>query len=824
MRQLVDHAWHDLTHAVRLFAKSPGFTAIAVLSIACGTGANVAMFSAADAMLLRPLPVRDAHSLITINSATRQGPFPWNHVSHPEFAEVRSRTRSFASLVAYSNRRAGVSVHPAEAKQVKVVTSVSGNFFDVLGVTMHLGRGFVAEEDRIPGRDAVAVISYGLWQGAFAADPAVVGREITIAGKAFAIVGVAAETFTGVETDTARESVYVPLAMWAHVMNQPGIDPFNDRSIRGLIIKGRLHRGASVSQAQAELAAISRDLERLHPDTNANHTLVARTEFQWRASRTPYRTGLLLILTVLSSVVLLVACANVAGLLTSRAPMRARELAVRLAIGGSRTRLVTQLLTESVLVALVGGVAGLAVGYAGIAIVNQLQYPTDIVAVPEARLDLRGLGFSLALAMASAILFGLGPALTTTRIDLSNSFRATDASVRGRWRLGGRSQLVAVQVALSLLVITVAAIALQTFAAAFSAGPGFRTTQLAKITIDAGEGQYAGARATRFFERTLDSVRAMPGVTAVGATSAMPLWGAEVTNVVAVNGATPAGNDVQTPFAAVVDEGYFGAMNIPVLRGRAFARTDTALSPMVAIVNDTLAKRQWRSVDAVGQRFRFKGIGGPAVEIVGVVASSMYHYPAEPPMEMIYYPYRQHPRSNMTLLAHTDGPSADVLPGLRAAVHAIDPNVPTYDAHTMERFYAALSTNLASVILALIGGIGMIGVTISVIGLYGLVAYSVSRRTREIGIRIAVGATYAGVLRLILRQGLTPAWIGLVCGCVGSVAAARLLPSIIPFTEAYDARALFGFVPLLLAVTLLAAFVPARRAATVNPAVALRHE
>jgi predicted permease len=822
--RLVDHAWHDLKHAVRLFAKSPGFTAIAVISIACGTGANVAMFSAADAMLLRPLPVRDANSLITINAATKQGPFPWNQVSHPEFTEIRTRAGSFASLFAYSNRRAGVSVTAGDAKQVKVVTSVSGNFFDVLGVTMHLGRGFVAEEDRVPGRDAVAVISYGMWRQAFAADPSVIGRQIAIGGRAFAIVGVAAESFTGVETDTARESVYVPLAMWAHVMNQPGIDPFNDRSIRGLIIKGRLHRGASVSEAQAELSAISRDLERRYPESNSNHTLVARTEFQWRASRTPYRTGLLLILTVLSSVVLLVACANVAGLLTSRAPMRARELAVRLAMGGGRTRLVTQLLTESLLVAVAGGVAGLAVGYAGIAIINQLQYPTDIVAVPEARLDLRGLAFSLTLAMMSAVLFGLGPALATTKIDLSNSFRATDASVRRRWRLGGRSQLVTVQVALSLLVITVAAIGLQTFAAAFRAGPGFRTTQLAKITIDAGEGHYSGAAATRFFEQTLEFIRALPGVVSVGATSAMPLWGVEVTTVVPANGATPDGTVALMPFAAVVDEGYFAAMDIAVLRGRAFDRTDSARSAMVAVVNDTLAKRYWPSIDAVGQRFHLKGIDGPAVEVVGVVAASMYHYPAEPPMEMIYYPYRQHPRTSMTVLAHTDGPSAGVLPALRDAVHAVDPNVPTYDAHTMERFYAALSTNLASVILALIGGIGVIGVTIAVIGLYGLVSYSVSRRTREIGIRIAVGATYAGVLRLILRQGLAPAWIGLACGCFGSVAAARLLPSIIPFTEAYDARGLFGFVPLLLAVTLVAALLPARRAATVNPAVALRHE
>ena len=817
----LERTWHNVRHAVRLSAKSPGFTAIAVLSIACGTGANVAMFSAVDAMLLRPLPVRNPGELITVHSTVPQGPFTHVGLSHPDFVELRARSRSFQAVVAYHSLRAAVSLGPSDPKQVKLVTIVSGNFFDELGVELQHGRGFSREEDRVPGRDAVAVISHGVWQQLFSGDPGIIGRRVSVAGTPFTIVGVTAESFTGIETDTARESLYVPIAMWATVLNTPGVDPLDARDMRALTIKGRLVRTVALGEAQAELSAIAGDLERLYPHTNDDRRFIAQTEFQWRVTRTPLRAGLVLIVTILSAAVLCVACTNVAGLLASRAPLRARELAVRLAIGAGRGRLVAQLLTESLLIALAGGIGGLAIGYAGIVLFNQIQYPTDIVAAPVMRLDLRALAFSLALAMASAVTFGLGPALSTTRIDLSTSFRSSGPAGMRRWRLGGRSQLIAVQVALSLVVLTMAGITLQTFAAAFDEGPGFRTTHIAKLSADAGQAGYTGSRAVQFFERLVAEAQRLPSAKVAAVTSAMPLWDIEVAQIIPDSAGA---EQTVVPFANVVDEGYFATMNIPVLGGREFLATDSATAPAVAILNETLAKRYWPTVDPVGQRFQLNDASGFWVEIVGVVRDSMYLYPAEPPQEMVYFPYRQQPRTAMTLLVQTTGPSVESLAAMRALVQTVDAEVPTYDVHTMERFYDALATRLAGVILSMVAGIGVMGVAITVIGLYGLVSFAVTRRTREIGIRIAVGATYQKVLTLLLRQGLVPAWVGLGLGLLLSSVTARLLPSIVPFSEAYDARSLFGLVPVLFAVTLLAAFVPARRAANVNPSDALRHE
>jgi macrolide transport system ATP-binding/permease protein len=824
MTRWLETLWYDVRHGFRALAKSRAMTAIAVLSIACGTGANVAMFSAVDALLLRPLPVRDASGLITVGVRASDSPSSISVASYPDFFDIRSRSHGFSALVAYNARRAGVSLSASAPKQVKFVTSVSGNFFDELGIPLHLGRGFLPEEDRVPGRDAVAVISYGMWKQLFVGDQGVLGREIVIAGTVFTVIGVTAESFTGIEPDSAGASAYVPLAMWAEVMNVPGRDPFTARDFRALTVKGRLRFGVALDEARAELDAIGKELERTYPATNAGQRLVAQTELQWRFARTPHRAGLVLLLSVLSLTVLLVACANVAALLTSRAPLRAQELAVRLAIGAGRGRLVAQLLTENALIALAGGLGGLLVGYAGITLMGQVQFPTDIIAPPVMRLDARALAFTLAVALASVVLFGLGPALATTRIDLSNSFRVTDTGGRRQWWFGGRSQLVALQVALSLVVLTVAAISLQTFATALEKGPGFRTTRIAKLSIDASQARYAGGNAAQFFERVEERARELPGVTSVGLTSAMPLWGFELVQIVpdAVRGG-PGGVGVSSP-ASVVNEGYFRTMEIPIVAGRAFGETDTAAAPLVAIVNETAAQRYFPGVDPVGRRFRMSTDQGPSVEIVGVARNSIYSYPAEAPQTMVYFPHRQQPRANMVLLAQTAGPSTETLESLPELVQSLDPAVPVYDAQTIERFYYALATSLAGIILAMVWGIGAMGVAITLVGLYGLVSYSVNRRTREIGLRIALGATYGRLLCMFVTQGLVPAWIGLAVGSILSTATARALPSFVPFSESYDGLALFGLVPVLIAVTALAAFLPARRAATVDATVALRQD
>ena len=817
----LDNVRQDLRHGARLLRRSPAFTAVAVLSIAFGTGANVAMFSTTDALLLRPLPVERGEGLYTIGMKTSRGPLAVSQMSHADFVDVRERSRTLQSWVAYDTDKSGVGL-TADAPRVRLVTAVSGNFFDELGVPLVLGRGLRPAEDRVPGRDAVTVISYGLWQSLFNGDRAVVGRQVRIGGHRFTVVGVTAASFHGMYQLHIPDESFVPLAMSREVFRSvDGSDRLTDRGHRTATVKARLRPGVSIGEARAELHIIGRELQRAHPGTNEHQDVVAQTEVQARITQNELQAGVLLILNILAVSVLCVACANVAGLLTSRAPLRQRELAVRAAIGAGRGRILTQLLTESLILAVLGGAGGIAVGQAGIRLLRQIQFPTDFIAPPAFVLDQRAMIFSLLVAIVSALLFGFGPALTSSRVDLTGAMRVTEYAWLRRWRPGSRSSLTAVQVALSLMLLTIAALTWQTFALMFDTGPGFRISGMAKVDVEASQAGYAGARSVRLYEEVLAATRQLPGVTSASVTSAMPLFGLDGVEAVFDRPAVVA-ERAQSLIASVVDEDYFRTMDVPMLAGRPFAVTDDADAPLVAIVNDTMAAHFWPRLQAVGQRFRVVDERGPFVEVVGVVTTSMYVYPAERPQDMVYLPFRQHPRADMTILAQTAGPSSGPLPGMREILRALDPSVPVYDAQTIEGFYRARATGLGSVVMALVGSIGLMGVTITLVGLYGLVSYAVNRRTREIGIRIAVGASYGRVLRMLLRHGLTPVWVGLAAGAVLSVFAARLLLTVVETSAVFSPLILAAIVPALVVVTLLAAYLPARRAASLDPTVALR--
>lgn len=813
----------DLRHGWRMFVKNPGFTAIAVTSIAFGTGGNVAIFSAADALLLRPLPVARPSELIAVGSKIKLGIGTRNAASYPDYADIRDRSQSFDGLLAFTSRTTGFSAQPGGVPRAIMTTMVSSNFFRVLGVEPETGRGFLPEEDRVPGRDAVTVLSYNLWQQDFAGDPSVLGRKVTIAGIDFTVVGIAPGRFTGVDARLFRDSVYVPLAMWSRVMNADGIDPLTARGFRGLNVKGRLKPGVTLDGAQAELTVIGKDLERAYRDTNTDFAITAQTELEVRFARNPLDAGTLMILSALSLAVLCVACANVAGLLSSRAPIRAREIALRMAIGAGRARIVRQLITESLSIALAGGLGGIAVGYAGIILLRQIQLPTDVVAVPVMQLDRRVLVFSLALAMASAFVFGLGPAIQTTRVDLVNSLKGGEVGAGKRRRLAGRHALVALQVALSLVLLTMTVFALQIFRGEYTKGPGFRTTHLAKLTLDPSQARYAQRQSLQFFERVVDEARRVPGVRSAAVTSSMPLFPQlEAPAIVPEGYRLPDGQTSVRPWASSVGESYFDTIGIPLLAGRGFRSTDGVRAPRVAVVSEAFAEHYWPGLGAVGRRLWLSGERSAWVEVIGVARTSKYLYPGEPPQELVYFPFRQEPRASMVLLAETTGDSRDVLAPLRDMLRRVDADVPAYDVQTIETFYDSRLTAIGRVITRLVGGIGLMGMTLTVVGLYGLVSYAVSRRTREIGIRIAIGASAGRVLGMILRQGMTPAWFGVPAGLVLSAATARLLPLFAPFTYRVEPWTFLFVVPMLLVVTLFAAFVPARRAARVDPTVALR--
>jgi predicted permease len=421
-------------------------------------------------------------------------------------------------------------------------------------------------------------------------------------------------------------------------------------------------------------------------------------------------------------------------------------------------------------------------------------------------------------------MFGLGPALSTTRIDLSYSMRGTEAAMRRRWMPGGRSSLTAMQVALSLMLLTIAAITYQTFAETFGRGPGFRTTNMAKINVDAAQLGYEGPRATEFFDRIVTSTRQLTGVRSAAVASTMPLSGIELMPVVFDSSKTTGAADGVTVFANVVSEDYFETMGVGRLEGRLFQATDASDAPEVIIVNDTMARHYWPGRSAVGQRVRLRESGGPIAEVVGVVATAMYLYPSEKPQDMLYMSFRQHARGDMIVLAHTAAASSAPLNGMRRIIRSLDAEVPAYDAQTIEAFYRAQATGLGDVVMTLVGAIGVMGLTITLVGLYGLVSYAVNRRTREIGIRIAIGATYGRLLRMLLRQGLTPAWVGMVAGVFLSVVTARLMVTVVETTATLRPAIILIIVPVLVTVTSLAAFIPARRAAKADPTVALRYE
>jgi putative ABC transport system permease protein len=509
-------------------------------------------------------------------------------------------------------------------------------------------------------------------------------------------------------------------------------------------------------------------------------------------------------------------------LLSSRAPVRAREIALRLAIGASRARLVRQLITESLGIALLGGVAGIGVGYIGILFLQQLHFPSEILAVPSFRMDRQALLLSLVIAMVSAFVFGLSPALQATKVNLSRALKNSDTSTERRVRLNGRNALVAVQVALSLAVVTLSVYIFQIFERDVVQGPGFRVTQIAKLTAEPSHAGYSRAKEIAYFEKALDAARRLPQAQRVSATSAMPLFHGQFSKLVPEGYALPPDTDVIAPNSGALAEDYFATMAIPLLAGRDFRVTDDTSAPLVAIVNEAVAQHYWPGQNAVGKRFRKVRRDGPPIEIVGVAKNSKYVYAGEPTQEFVYFPFRQEPRGLMTILVQTHGPSITGVAPLKEAVAAIDTSVPLHEVHTIEMFFDAIARSFGRIILGLVASMGLIGIGLTMLGLYGLVSYAVSRRTREIGIRMAVGAAGAQILRMILRQGMVPVWIGVAAGSVLSTATVWMLPSMVPIDQRYDPGFYFLVLPALILIAGLAALIPSNRASKVDPTVALR--
>ncbi len=855
----LEDLWRDLRYAVRAFAKNPGFTAIAVLSLAVGVGANCAMFIFVDGFLLRPLPVPKPNEIVTVYETTLKS--GTSLASYRDYLDVRDRTRSFQAVTAFTAVTIGFAAKPGTATQGKDGQMVAGNYFDVLGVKPELGRPFLPQEDEVPGRDPVVVLSHSLWEREFASDPAVLGKNVWIGAIAFRVIGVLPARFATIDDDLTEDypDYYVPLMMAPYIGKDPEI--LEKRSVRPLTMIGRLKQGVTIKQAQSEMTALAANLAKQYPE-NRNLGMAVLTVLKYRTTGGAGTLGAMVM--TLAGAVLLVACFNVAGLLTSRAAQRAPEIAMRLAIGAERARLIRQLLTESLLLAAAGCLAGVVIGYIPVVVLMRMvrQFAPEFTSQPPFKLDERVILFSVAVALFSVLLFGLVPAFRTTRADLTSVMKGAVRPPR-RWfgsgwfisrmfvpRMWGRSLLVTGQVAISVLLLTVSGVIYVAAHGLLGAlkDQGFQTDHVLTANFDPVLTHYKPAQAQQFYEQLLNRLRSASGTKGVTLGSSpeaaavrpdgysLPASGGDFfgNGNAARQDPTQDGVTINTIWT---EAGYFEALGISMLQGRDFSTADAAGTPPVAIVNELLAKHYWPGQSAIGKRMRMGGNdpGHPArsVQIVGVSPIKGFQGIIQiPAPDLIFLPAAQNPKHPlMTLFARSEGDNAALVASLRSLVRELDPMQATPEIHNLQYMYEGFEKG-CRLITQVIGAMGIMGMALALVGLYGLVAYDVNTRTREIGIRMALGAPRGKVLRMVLRQGLALAACGIAVGLLLNYGAARLLISLFPAninTNGGGVPIVFGWPLRILALTvagltILAAYIPARRAARVDPNVALRCE
>jgi macrolide transport system ATP-binding/permease protein len=812
---------NDVRFAIRVLLRHPLVTATATVSMALGIGLNSVLFMYLDAYFYRPLPVPDADRVVALSAASAD--VRDRSLSYPNYRDLRERLQAFDGVVAHRRVSYSFARSRDHAREMRVGMLVSDNFFSALGVTPAAGRLFADVEAR-PGQDAVVVLSHNFWRSTLGGDPDVVGGEVWINGLPLTVVGVAAEMFTGMDA-IVRPAFYVPAPLGARLTASDS-DPLNDRAARAFIVHGRLRGGVSLPQAAEEVAPLWAALQREYPDVNRTGTLAVRTVADERQQGDPDSAALAVLVMLLAGVVLIIACANVANLLAQLAHERGGEIALRVALGAGRFRLLRQLLAESVLLAAVGGVGGVGIAFLAIRVIGSIEGGSDLPIVIVPRLDARTLAVSALASLATAMLVGVAPARYSLRTRLVGALRDSVAGHAKRQRMIGRHVLVVGQVALSMVLLVTAGLLLEAFRKSQALSPGYETEERLMLTLDTSQVRYTPERTREFYRQLRDGAATLPGVQSATLTSWLPLdRGGETRDVVPEG--YPMARDEQRVriLTAVVDDGFFGTMQVPLRQGRPFNTADGEDGRAVAIVNEAFAARYWQGQQAVGRRLRLGTEPTlPLLEVVGVVATGRYLSITEPPTPFLFLPYAQHPRSRMTLIVSAPG-AGDVLRvagDARHLVRRLDENQPIFDLRSVAGFYEGRTIAVQRRIMRLVGAMGALGLGLALVGIYGLVAFTAARRTYEIGIRMAIGADASMVRRLFLRQGLVVAMIGVVIGGVGSALVGSLLGAQFVGLGSLSPIA-FVVVPLVLIVaTLAASYLPARRASLLDPLKALR--
>ncbi|MET0211618.1 MAG: ABC transporter permease, partial [Vicinamibacterales bacterium] len=766
---MIDSIRQDLRIALRSFRNAPQFTVAAVLTLALGIGANAAMFSLADATALRPPDVPRPGELVRVFTTSRDVPF--GEMSYPDFLDLRAQTKTLSGLVAYETGDFALARDPREPAQYLGGWLVTTNFFSVLGVQPALGRAFLPHEDD-EASSTVAVISHRVWERDFQSAPDVIGRRVLLSGATFTIVGVTPKRFGGTEL-FFHPDIFIPLSALRRVYPAAPADPLNDRNDRMLTVLGRLPSTMSLAQAASELEVVAASLERSYPDANRGRAMAIYPEVSARAKLdSGGATGAMVIL-LLVALVLLLACANVANLVLARSSARARDLALRTALGATRARLVRQSLIESALLAVAGGVAGAIVAGWVLAYLSRVMIiPSSLPLWVDLRLDGRVFAFTAFSTVLAAILFGLAPALKTSASSSVNGMLKQRPEPVSR-RLNLRTALVVLQVAISVLVLVCAGLMIRASITAQGVDPGFRSDRVLLASFNPGLVQLGPTDTRAFYDRLVAQVRTQPGVAAVGLTRYVPLGVTNGSLGLTIDGAVlPDGQDRVSIAETVIDPGYWDVLRTPIVRGRAFNNSDTQDSPRVAIVNETMARMYWGDSDPIGRLIRIPDVpatNGPEtllLSVVGVAKDGRYWQLGESPQPFIYRPFSQARPGRMTIvvLAAEDTSPLALASVLREAAASVNASVPLFDLRTLGDLYQSRALLPSRMMSRIVAALGVLGLALACVGLYGVTAFLFANRTHEIGIRMAIGASPARVLWMVLTHASALVLPGLVAG------------------------------------------------------------
>jgi len=811
----MDTFLQDLRYGARRLVASPAFTAIIVLTLALGIGANTAVFSVVNAVLLRPLPYREPDRLVTVNHFYPSLNSLEAPVSAPGFADYRDRTHVFSGVAVQTGWGPNLTGR-AEPERLNGAR-VSALYFSTLGVPAARGRTLLPEEDQ-PGRNRVVVLSDGLWRRLFAASPSAVGSTMQLNGETYEVVGVMPPGF--------RDFFGRATELWTPLAFPPERYTRNDRTSEFLNLTARLKPGVTVEQAAAELATLATQLKRQYPDSYAPDWTLTVKRLDEVATRR-IRPALLVLLGAVGFV-LLIGCANVANLLLGRAAARLKEVAIRTALGASRWQVVRQLLTESMLLALAGGVGGLLLAYAGVRALVALN-PSNLPHAEDITVDAPVMLFTLGVSLLTGVLFGLVPALQTSnanlRETLSESARGSTADKAGR---SVRRALVVAEVALALTLLVGASLLIKSVARLQRVEPGFDPGNLLTFTLSLPQSKYpSDTQQVAFFDQVLPRIATVPGVRAAGATSVLPFGGSWATGSFEVEGLQAAPNQ-PGPWGDIraVDPNFFAALRVPLRRGRVFTEQDGPGAPRVAVVDDEMVRRYWPNADPIGKRLAFPGPPDRPREwitVVGVVGHTKHEGLDADARVQLYLPYRQAGDNQMAVVVRTAGDPLQAVNAVRAAVRTVDKDQPLAQVRTMDELLEA-SVGQRRLSMLLLGLFSAIALVLSAVGIYGVMSYTVAQRTREIGVRMALGAARTSVLGLVMRQGVALALVGVAAGVLASLALNRLIASQLYDVRATDPASFIVVVALLTGVATLACLLPALRATRVDPVVALRQE